>query len=144
MGKSSSKGMGLAGLILTGDHAGNSAPKYPTTNNVDAKNDVAGDELNLAFVSAGEGKLNSWLTGRAGFSTTVYNWKTDSTDNLTSAVAGAGKTSNYRDIYSTTLTLGLSIAVGDITIDGALNQNLFYNGSSYGQVSATWAWGAKE
>jgi len=148
-GMSNDKGMGLGGFVLTGlsqskDEAGNFGREVNKTNI---------SNLNLAFVCAGEGKVKDWLTARAGLSSNLFqsNTEVDEYGN-----AGSMEKDTYWNSGSsnTTISTGLSLNFGDITIDGVLNQDLLYTGTYFvsgipaglfSQVSATWAWGgAKE
>jgi hypothetical protein len=149
MGMSSAKGMGLSGLILTGGNTSSTAPNY--NGNFQANDHTETNGLGLTFASAGEGKINNWLTGRAGFATTLYGsegW--NRRNRWTSGNTGRLREESY-STYMTTITLGLGIQLGDIVVDGALNQDLLYNGlyftngiatPLFSQVSATWAWGS--
>lgn len=150
MGMSSAKGMGLSGLILTEMWGSSDAPNYTYANG--SKDHYNWQSTDLSFVSAGEGKINNWLTGRAGFSTTVFGDSSWGRENHWNSSNGKIRDYRYSE-YSTTITLGLSLIFGDITIDGALNQDLLYNGlyftngiatPLFSQVSATWAWGASK
>jgi len=150
MGMSGEKGMGLSGLILNwwGQHSDS-----PFEQGAYAGSDEAYDwnGTSLTLVSAGEAKVNSWLTSRAGLSETLWangsyqDKYTNSTTNTTTYKQA------YDGNYNTVLTLGLSYNIGDITVDGALNQDLLFNGpfftngiptQLFSQVSATWNWGA--
>jgi hypothetical protein len=147
MGKSSDKGMGLGGFMLTG--LGQSRNEE---NNVTAVNKLDRSTMTLAFVSAGEAKVKEWLSARAGFSTTL--WGSTSTVTEAGATGATTKTTvSTPGAPATTLTAGLSFIFGDITIDGVLNQDLLYTGTYFvsgvpaslnSQVSATWGWGGSK
>jgi hypothetical protein len=149
-GMSSDKGMGLGGLMLTStqwstDQANDGGPQV--TDKYDE------NWTKLEFVCAGEGKIKEWLTARAGISTNL--WDNDNYTYTNGPNSGVTKdVNNYTGNSNTTLTTGLSLVFGDITIDGVLNQDVLYTGgylfsgiqaALFEQVSATWAWGgAKE
>jgi hypothetical protein len=165
MGKSNDKGMGLGGLILSGGSTGNEAA-YSGQNMVTGgalgyfaeKNKSDSSTMSIMFVSAGEVKAKDWLSLRAGLSTSLYT--STSTTYEVSTAAGAGAptakvvTTSGTAAPNATVTTGASIHLGDITIDGLLNQDFLYTwghvvsgiaAAPFAQVSATWAWGgAKE
>jgi hypothetical protein len=151
MGMSGEKGMGLTGLILTGASWENTNP-FEQGAYAGSKDTYDYSKLDLTLVSAGEAKVNSWLTSRAGISMNLWDAWSEKEDYTNSATASETDTYTWNDNqYGTKLTLGLSVNVGDITIDGALNQDLLFNGpfftngiptQLFSQVSATWAWGA--
>lgn len=155
MGKSSDKGMGLFGLMLTGvsqsrDEAGNGT----------AVNKADGSSLNLVASTAAEAKVKEWLSIRAGLSSSLFysgsvktetgasgntTKVTSSTDNVTQTVANGGQAATA----NSTATFGTSLSLGSLVIDGVLNQDLLYTGTYLvsgvpaglsTQVSATWAW----
>jgi len=149
MGMQSEKGIGLGGLTINGILFGEDAPNL----NSDATNQSTWQRFNIKFVTSGEASLKDWLKARAGFSTTVFG--VDNYQYKYSSGAGT-ETDGYSQENNdgngdTQITLGLSFLVGDITIDGALNQDILFNGvyavngissQLFSQVSATWAWGA--
>lgn len=165
MGKSNDKGMGLGGLILSGGSTSNNAPYAgfnmstgAATGTTPEVNKNESSTMGLAFVSAGEVKAKDWLSLRAGLSTSLYT--STSTTNERSNASGVGAPTTKVVVSSSTaapnavVTTGATIHLGDITIDGLINQDILYTGgyfvsglsaAPFSQVSATWAWGgAKE
>lgn len=166
MGKSNDKGMGLGGLILTGLSTSNTAPYLGLNLNTGAATAATAPEVNknensnlmLLFVSAGEVKAKDWLSLRAGISTALYASTSATYELSTTNAAGAPTVKTVitsgTAAPNATVTTGASIHLGDITIDGLLNQDFLYTwgnlvsgiaAAPFAQVSATWAWGgAKE
>jgi len=146
-GMSSDKGMGLGGFILTGLSQDRSEPFNAAE--VDKFNSSA---MTLAFVCAGEGKVKDWITARAGLSSNL--WASNSTIVEVGPAGSTTKvTSTNGGTANTTISTGLSLVFGDITLDGVLNQDLLYTGSYlvsgipaglFSQVSATWGWGGSK
>jgi hypothetical protein len=143
LGKSSDKGMGLAGLMLEG------ASRSQETDAANSKSSQG--NLTLALSTAGEAKVKEWLTARAGLSANLY--QADSTE----SIGGDGQTDNGGTSNSsagsgqgvTTISTGLSMNFGDLTIDGVLNQDVLFTGTYlisglqetlFSKVSATWGW----
>jgi hypothetical protein len=136
MGKSGDKGMGLMGLMLSGSS---------TSGESDAANTKSDNgSMQLLFTTAGEAKVKEWLTARAGISSNLFQ---------SSSATGAGASNNVKTSRSNngaaTLSTGLSLNIGQVTIDGVLNQDVLYTGTYlisgvpetlFGQVSATWGW----
>jgi len=146
-GMSSDKGMGLGGFILSGlSQTRNEANNGSEVNKFDTSS------MALAFVCAGEGKVKDWITARAGLSSNL--WASNSTITEAGPAGATGKsTVTNGGTPSTTISTGLSLVFGDITIDGVLNQDLLYTGSYlvsgipaglFSQVSATWGWGGSK
>jgi hypothetical protein len=136
MGKSGEKGMGLMGLMLKGN--GSSME----TDAANTKSDRG--SMSLQFTTAGEAKVKEWLTARAGIAANLYE---------SSSTTAAGASNNQKTSTSNngaaTLTSGLSLNFGQVTIDGVLNQDVLQTGtflvsgvaeSLFGQISATWGW----
>ncbi len=142
MGMSNDKGMGLAGLILSGDSSTVDNSIVGTVDKVD------NSSMTLDLVTAGEAKVKDWLVARAGLSGKIYG--TTSVKNDVTLTSKDETTKEYP--ADATVSTGLSFLLGDITIDGVFNRDFLYTGpyflSSSGdalintQVSATWAWGA--
>jgi hypothetical protein len=147
MGKTSDKGMGLGGFMLSGNTLGSKEPW-----NVSEINTETDSNLNLAFMTGGESKIKEWLTGRAGFSTNLWGNNTNVNEN-----GGGGTTTKTTTTTSnapfSTISTGVSLIFGDFTIDGVLNQDILYTGTYFvsgmsaalnTQVSATWGWGGSK
>lgn len=141
MGMSNEKGMGLASLILTGDSTSVDNSAAGVTNKVDSSS------MTLDLATAGEAKLKDWLVARAGLSGKIYGSTNNKTD-----VTSVSKTETSKEYPAdATVSTGLSVLLGDITLDGVFNRDFLYTGpyllSGSGenvintQVSATWAWG---
>jgi hypothetical protein len=142
-GMSGDKGMGLGGLMLIGNSTNNedivtsgTAPKSGSSSMV------------LQVSSAGEMKLKDWLQTRAGISGNIWDSSATSSDN--GAATPTKKTTSTTKGSKAVLTAGLSLLLGDVVIDGVLNQDVLYTGGYLfsgvaetisSQVSATWAWG---
>jgi hypothetical protein len=143
MSKSGDAGMGLGGLILSnlGQTRVNEFRLGAATVDKAETSNMA-----LTFVAAGEAKANSWLTGRAGFSSNLYQ--------ATSASSEVGATGATTKTTVTTLgtaagaaTAGLSFTLGNLVLDTVFTQGLVAGaglGAFLGQVSATYSWGGKE
>ena len=144
LGKSGDKGMGLAGLMLEGISFSQESDAPDTKSEQSS--------LTLALSTAGEAKVKEWLTARAGLSANLlqmdstkypsyYDWGTgNNADNNTRGNSQNG---------TATISTGLSMVFGDLTIDGVLNQDLLFTGSYlisglqetlFSKVSATWGW----
>lgn len=138
IGKSSDKGMGLAGLMLEG---------YSASQEWDAANTKSEEgSLTLALSTAGEAKVKEWLTARAGLSANLLEMDSQK---YPSGDPTKNDTENYSNNGSATISTGLSLNFGDLTIDGVLNQDLLYTGTYlisglqetlFSKVSATWGW----
>lgn len=138
LGKSGDKGMGLAGLMLEG---------YSASTESDAANTKREQgSLTLALSTAGEAKVKEWLTARAGLSANLLEM-----DGRKYPSSDPTKTDseNYSNNGTATISTGLSLNFGDLTIDGVLNQDLLYTGTYlvsglqetlFSKVSATWGW----
>lgn len=143
LGETQDRGMGLCGLMVHGS-AGND----------DGVNSISYNTLNVVLSTAGEMKLKEWLTARAGLSGSLYS------QGAVSVVRGSGATPAYSAADSSLadgagsvapagaaqVSLGLSLNLGSITVDGGLNQNLLYSGSARvgnepgARVSMVWDW----
>jgi hypothetical protein len=136
MGKSGDKGMGLLGLMLKGN--GSSTESDAANTKGDSGN------LSLELTTAGEAKVKEWLTARAGIAANLYQ---------SSSTTLPGASNQEKDSSSNNgkavISTGLSVNLGQITIDGVLNQDLLYSGPYFtngvsevlfSQVSATWGW----
>jgi hypothetical protein len=165
MGKGNDKGMGLGGFTLGGTSTTNDAPYGGQNLNTGValgfgaeKNSNSASTMALSFVSAGEMKAKDWLSLRAGLSTALFT-STSAVYERSTAGGAAAPTVKTTTTSSTAapnamVTTGASIHLGDVTIDGVLNQDVLYTWSHlvsgiaaapFTQVSATWAWGgAKE
>jgi len=155
MGMKGEQGMGLGGFTLAGSTANISDPNELGANTV---NKYSEGNLALNFVTGGEMKVKDWVTTRAGLSTSL--WSSYNATYEHGASANTTKTTYYWEngynasAPTTVLSMGLSFNIGDMVIDGALNQDLLFNGpfltngiatQLFSQVSATWNWGgAKE
>lgn len=139
LGKSGDNGLGLLGTMLTGT---------TTSNETDADNTKnESSELSLLVGAAGEAKLSSWAKGRAGLTQNLYKSKTSKAPNT--GVPTKSDTTTISGNGSATVTTGLSLALGNWTLDGVLNQDVLFNGTYlisgipdalFGQVSATLVW----
>ena len=150
MGGSNDKGMGLMGLMLKGNSQGRDEANNGTEVN---KKDIS--SLRLLASTAGEAKVNSWLSLRAGLESDLF-YSTNTTTE-TGASGATTKSVVTNDAHAGTaadpnakVSMGTTITLGDITIDGVLNQGLFYTGTYLvsgipqglsSQVSLTWPWG---
>lgn len=132
-GKSGEKGLGLVGLMLSGD--GSSSE----TDGANSKSDRS--EMALQLSTAGEAKIKEWLTARAGLSQNLYQ-----SSSSTGIGASNQVKTNRSNNGAATVTTGLSLTFGDWVIDGVLNQDVLYTGtffisgvaeSLFSQVSAT-------
>jgi hypothetical protein len=147
MGKTNDSGMGLGGFILSGSGVNNNAAWNGTEVNKSSNSSIG-----LAFVAGGEGKIKEWLSARAGFSTNL--WGTNTTVTETGGGGTTTKTTTTTSMAPTsTISTGISLIFGDVTIDGVLNQDVLYTGTYFvsgvpaglnSQVSATWGWGGSK
>lgn len=141
LGKSSDKGMGLAGLMLEG---------ASQSNETDAANSKSSQgNLTLALSTAGEAKVKEWLTARAGLSANLYQADSYESAGAISDNGGTSNSSGGNGTAVTTISTGLSMNFGDLTIDGVLNQDVLFTGTYlisglqetlFSKVSATWGW----
>lgn len=152
-GMSSDKGMGLCGLMLQGG----STSRDEAFNGFEV-NKVDNSKLNLLATTAGEAKLTNWLTFRAGLESDLYY----STSNVseTGAAGATTKATTTTDAHAGTVadpnakaSMGVSLSLGDLTLDGVFNQGLLYTGPYFisgipaaysSQVSLTWPWGGSK
>jgi hypothetical protein len=150
MGGSNDKGMGLMGLMLSG--LSQSRDEAYNANEID-KADVS--TMRLLASTAGEAKVNSWLSLRAGLESDIFFSRSVATDLGTSGAHT--KTTTTTDSHAGTVndpnakaSMGVSVTLGDIVIDGVMNQDLLYTGpylvsgvpgALASQVSLTWPWG---
>lgn len=153
MGGTKDKGMGLCGLMLIG-----TSSSLNEANNTTEVNKFDTSKLHLLATTAGEAKLNSLLTFRAGLESDLFYSNT--TVRETGASGATTKTTNTQSAHAgsftdpnATASMGLSLTLGDITIDGVLNQDLLYTGTYLisgtpgavsSQVSLTWPWGGSK
>jgi len=154
MGMNKDKGMGLFGLMLAG-----LSQDREEDNNVTAVNKFDASTLRLQASTAGEAKINSWFSVRAGLSSDLFYNTSNVTE--TGPSGSTTKVTVTNDAHAGTVadpnataSMGVTFNLGDITIDGVLNQGLLYTGTYLvsgipgavsSQVSLTWPWGgAKE
>jgi hypothetical protein len=148
MGGSNDKGMGLMGLMLAG--SGQSRDEAFNAAEVD-KTDISG--MTLLATTAGEAKINGWLTVRAGLESNLFFSSSTTTEQ--GAAGATTKIVITSDAPATNgkASMGTTLTFGDITIDGVLNQGLLFSGSYLvsgipqalsSQVSLTWPWGGSK
>jgi len=148
MGGTSDKGMGLMGLMLAGN--GQSNDQAYATAEVD-KTDISG--MSLLATTAGEAKINGWLTVRAGLESNLFFTSTTTTDNGPAGGTTKNVTTSDAPAANGKASMGTTLTFGDISIDGVLNQDLLYTGTYLvsgvpgalsSQVSLTWPWGGSK
>jgi hypothetical protein len=146
LGETQDRGMGLCGLMIHGSVGGDD----DTWNG----NSVGYNTLNLVLSTAGEMKLREWLTARAGLSGSLYSQGTVNAGSGVNATPGySASNSGLADgagpvapAGAAQVSLGLTLNLGSITVDGGLNQNLLYSGSARvgdepgARVSMVWNW----
>jgi len=148
MGGTSDKGMGLMGLMLSG--SGTSRDEAYNAAEVD-KTDTS--KMGLLATTAGEAKINGWLTVRAGLESNLFYSASTTTDQ--GAAGSTTKTIITSDAPAANgkASMGTTLTFGDISIDGVLNQDLLYTGTYLvsgvpgalsSQVSLTWPWGGSK
>lgn len=152
-GMSSDKGMGLCGLMLQGQSISRDEAYNGTEVNKTDKS-----KLNLLATTAGEAKLTNWLTFRAGLESDLFY--STSTVTETGASGATTKVTTTNDAHAGTAadpnakaSMGVSLSLGDLTLDGVFNQGLLYTGPYFisglpaaysSQVSLTWPWGGSK
>lgn len=151
-GKSSDKGLGLVGIMLS-----SRSDKYEGINeNGPDNNEVQNYSMfQLAAGFAAEAKVNSWLTIRGGLTNNLLHSTTyERVDGTTDKDTDTWSSSEYNwfDLYGGQdgeATFGFSATVGSVTFDAVLEQSILWNGpyfvtgSSSGlsnNVSATWVY----
>ena len=158
MGMSSDKGMGLMGLMLKNkgqsrDEAFNGLT--PTSAEVNKTNF---NTLDLLVSTAGEAKINNWLAFRAGLESDIFYSKTTVTElgaagNTTKTTTNANAHTGTVGDENAKISMGVTFTLGDLVLDGVLNQGLLYNGAYIisgipsglsSQVSLTWPWGGSK
>jgi len=147
MSKSSDKGMGLGGLIFGWNSQGR---QQPNLNGANVTDTLTSSTISLKAVSAGEAKVKDWLTLRMAISGNLYYSNSTKLDQSTSSSTVVGTTTSSTPPAPATITIGDSITVGDIVIDGVMNQDMLFTGPYLvsglpnglnTMVSATWGWG---
>jgi hypothetical protein len=138
MNKSSDKGMGLGGLMLSG-----LTQSRTEDNNVTVVNKFDNNVMTLALVAAGEAKATSWLTARAGISSNLYQ-STQNTVETGPAATTTKVVTSTPGAAGAAVTGGLSFIFGSLVVDTVFNQTLVAGaglGALLGQVAATYGWG---
>jgi hypothetical protein len=140
MSKSNDKGMGLAGVMVSGL----TQSRNEDNNNATLINKFDANTMTVTVMAGGEAKANSWLTARGGFSSNLFQTTSTTTD--------AGPVGNTTKNVVTTpgapgaaASAGLSATLGGLVIDGALAQSFVAGaglGAFMGQLSATYSWAA--
>ncbi len=154
MGGSMEKGMGLMGLMLQGastslDEAWRGGNEVNKTDN---------STIDLLATTAGEVKATNWLTFRAGMESDLFYSKTNVVEQ--GASGSTTKTTITNDSHAGTavdpnakISMGVSLNLGDLTLDGVFNQGLLYTGPYFisgipqaysSQVALTWPWGGSK
>jgi hypothetical protein len=151
-GKSSDKGLGLIGIMLS-----SRSDKYEGINENGADNNEVQtySMFKLAAGFAAEAKVNSWLTIRGGLTNNLlHSTSYERVDGTTDKDTDTWSTSEYNwfDLYGGQdgrATFGFSATVGSLTLDYVLDQELLWSGpylltgsSSYlaNEISATWVY----
>jgi hypothetical protein len=148
MGGSNDKGMGLMGLMLSGN--GQSRDEAFNGSEVN-KTDMS--KMGLLATTAGEAKINGWLSLRAGLESNLFYTASTTTEAGAAGATTKVVTTNDAPAANGKASMGTTITLGDITIDGVLNQDLLYTGTYLvsgvpgalsSQVSLTWPWGGSK
>ncbi|MGH7441187.1 MAG: hypothetical protein ACREKE_00785, partial [bacterium] len=150
MGVSQDRGMALCGVMLNGAFGGDG---------VSAGNAETYNAEDLVLSAGGEFKIKEWLSARGGLSGSLASAGSLSQSPGPSMGAPSYSASNsalegpgglgIAPAGDAQLALGLSLNLGDLTVDGSLSQNLLFAGSAlanglpaniFGDVSASWEW----
>jgi hypothetical protein len=135
-GMTSDKGQGLGGIVVSGLSQTNDESTADGTTNI-AKGELS--NLAINFVAAGEGKVNSVLTLRAGLSTELYGSTVTKGTNGPSAGTTVNTTTTV-DGANTAATFGATLAAGeDMTVDTTFGETLNANAGVWGSMFATTA-----
>lgn len=163
VGMNKDKGMGIVGIELFGTSSSDDNTDLVTNDK------YSYSSINLLVSTAAEYKVKEWMTLRAGLSGSIYsNYSYSYTtlgnstynqspyygagadpENYPSAWYGDGYGEAYGEYGSAAVSMGVTFNIGDIAIDGVLNQNILYTGSYLasgipnpilGMVSGTWKW----
>jgi hypothetical protein len=151
-GKSSDKGLGLLGLMLSSRSDGYEGINQ---NNLDDNEKTTYSMFKLAAGFAAESKVNSWLTIRGGLTNNLLHSTTyERVDGATDKDTDTWTSSEYNwfDLYGGQdgeATFGFSVTVGSVTFDAVLEQSILWNGPYFvtgtssglaNNLSATWVY----
>ena len=155
-GMSSDKGMGLMGIMLK--NKGYDRTEAFNGGALFEVNKASGNTMNLLVTTAGEAKVNNWFSVRAGLESDIFFSNTTVTE--TGASGSTTKTTTSKNAHAGTVgdenaiaSMGVTFTLGDLVLDGVLNQSLLYNGlylvsgipsGISSQVSLTWPWGGSK